>query len=159
MNTDRDNLTKKMFDNGVTMRRLTACYMQGATVGYLPPSQGELLLIVQEHQPISLKVLANVMQLTPGSISQLVEALEQSGYLRREQLAGDRRIINVVTTEAGDQKITALKQWRHDLTKQMTTVLDDDELRSMVNVQDKLIDYLKQRCQEKQIQSKAKKEQ
>ncbi len=143
--THSDPRMQQLYANVAAMRRLMASRLQkGDSEHRLPPSQAELLMIVVHRQPISLKDLATEMQLTPGSITQLVEPLEQKGLICREVSDIDRRVTNIVTTEKGSLKIAHFRKQHSDIIQQAAQALTDEELDSLLRIQGKMIDYLKQ---------------
>lgn len=144
MSNERNQRIEEMFANMRAMKRLMVCYMRSDDKELLPPSQGELLLIAHQEQPIVLKQLAEHMRLTPGAVSQLVESLERLGLIKREPSVVDRRTVHVVVTPKGEDKIAAIKQQHTAVFKHMTEALSDSELDAMVTIQHKMINHLKE---------------
>ena len=52
--------------------------------------------------------LARRVLLTPATLTGVVDTLEKSGYVRRERDATDRRVVWLVLTEAGQQRLHAI---------------------------------------------------
>lgn len=142
--SEKDRLLKELYGNIASMRRLLATHMQDEYG--LPASQCEILFLIHHEGSMPLKDLAKAMQLTPGAITQLVEALEQAGYLQRSASQTDRRVTTVAITEAGVLKLanggSAGAQKRKVFTSILNT-LTEDELRTMNSIQRKMIDFLK----------------
>ena len=138
-----DPRLQEVYGNYATMRRLMARRLHKFSDGkQLPASQAELLVVIAREEPVQLKDLAKHMQLTPGAITQLVEPLEQRGLIRREPSTTDRRIINVVMTEAGFHSMAACRKQHGDMMKHVVSVLTDEELKTMLSIQGKMIDFL-----------------
>lgn len=139
-----DPRLQEVYGNFTTMRRLMARRLHKFSDGQqLPPSQAELLAVIAREEPVQLKDLAKHMQLTPGAITQLVEPLEQRGFIRREPSLTDRRIITVVMTEAGFHTMSAFRKQHGDMMKHVVSVLTDEEIKTMLSIQGKMIDFLK----------------
>lgn len=145
---DQNPLMQELYANITAIRRLFANrFSQFDKTNQLPPSQAELLLIVSHRQPISLKELAESMQLTPGSITQLVEPMERHGFIQRQPSVTDRRITHIVMTDLGLKKIAAFRQEYEHVLKRAREALSEDEIRTMIRIQTKMIDCLKQDVQ------------
>ena len=109
-------------------------------------TQLELLFVVRQEQPISVKDLAAKMRLTPGAITQLLEGLVTRNYIGREVAEYDRRVTNVSLTPSGAEKLRALKE-RHKATlRQVMETLDDEELAVMLRVQKKMLRHFEQQA-------------
>lgn len=52
--------------------------------------------------------LADVLHITSGASTALIDRLERKGFVRRTKDASDRRLIQVVMTEAGREKVFQL---------------------------------------------------
>lgn len=144
MSGTKDDLLQEVMNNVTAIRRLMAsCMHQLDGEGNMPASQAELLLIVHQEGRPTLKELANLMQITPGAITQLVEYLERMDYVKRETSRVDRRVTQVMITAEGERKISAVKQQKGNLFKHVYKELTVDELRTMNTVQKKMISYLK----------------
>jgi len=141
---DAESRLQQLNSNMAAMRRLmTSCFQKTAGEPLLPPSQAELLFLVMHKQPISLKELAAEMQLTPGSITQLVEPLERHDLIVRQPSAVDRRVVHIAITEAGVGKVEAIRQIRAHVSHMILEALSPEELDTMLGLQVKIIAHLK----------------
>ncbi|HSW99763.1 MAG TPA: MarR family transcriptional regulator [Patescibacteria group bacterium] len=134
---------RDIFANFAIIRRLliSRAHARGS-IGDLPASQGELLLIVGNLQSATAKALACEMQLSPSAITQLVETLERLGYVQRRPSPEDRRVVRVSLTAAGQDKIASLRQQIGDFKKQITQRLSEQEIATLTAIQQKIIDFL-----------------
>lgn len=105
-------------------------------------SQMELLITVKHLQPVSAKVIAARMRLTPGAVTQLMEGLEAKQYIERRPDENDRRITNVHLAESGKQKLKALWERRKAMMHKVMESLDDEELAVMLRVQRKILEHI-----------------
>ena len=67
--------------------------LQETKLEYDPLSVSErgVLLVLGQKQPINQRQLAEIMQLSPGPVSQYVQRLVVKGYISKEQDQQDRR--------------------------------------------------------------------
>jgi DNA-binding MarR family transcriptional regulator len=71
----------------------------------LTASQAEVLRVLQEHQPLSLRELGNMLVCEHGSPSRLVDGLVERALVRRATSQTDARRVTLRLTEAGDQAV------------------------------------------------------
>jgi DNA-binding MarR family transcriptional regulator len=76
---------------------------------------GLLLGLLERDEPVSMSTLGTAHDLTPRSMTVLVDGLEREGFVRRTRHADDRRVTLVSLTPAGrtlasQQLIPAWKQ-------------------------------------------------
>lgn len=105
----------------------------------LPLSQLHLLMVVAHNAPIQPKGLAAKLCLTPGAITQLIEAMENAGFIERKSDSKDRRTVCVSLTRKGKRKVVAVKKAREQIMQDAMQTLDDSELRAFANIQQKII--------------------
>lgn len=145
--SEKEQLLQEIMTNMSTGRRLMMACMQRFK-RETTTSQTEALAIVYHEGPITLKQLAEQMQLTPGSISQLIEQLERLDLVTRTPSTTDRRVTHVTTTEKGTAEVLRIKAQKEDLFKNVYKDLSLDEIRIMAKVQEKMIAYLKEQAGE-----------
>lgn len=145
--SEKEQLIQEIMANMATGRRLMVACMQRFKSG-ITISQTETLVIVYNDGPITQKKLAEQMQLTPGSITQLVEQLERLGFVTRTTSTSDRRVTHVAITEAGTAEVERIKAQKEELFKNVYQDMTLDEVRTMARVQEKMITYLKERAGE-----------
>ena len=99
-----DKRTKSIQDlfatTAVVQRMMHTCLQRSFDEIGVAPSQLQILHLIRQQQPVSLKTLASNMRLTPGAITQLIEGVVQAGYVTRTESSEDRRI-TVVTLLPG----------------------------------------------------------
>ena len=82
--------------------------------------------------------LAKILLRSRNSVSQLINGLEKDGLVRRYHTTEDRRTVYVEVTSEGLSFIKARFKVLKSLEKEITSCLDDGELRIMVNLTRKL---------------------
>jgi DNA-binding MarR family transcriptional regulator len=130
----------------VVQRMMHACLQRSFDELSVAPSQLQLLHLIREQQPVSLKTLANDMRLTPGAITQLVEGVVQSGYVTRSESRTDRRITVVSLTPTGVEICKLLEQKKKALLAKVVADLNDEELNIFLRVQQKMLVHLEESC-------------
>src|SRR5438270_5338720 len=67
----------------------------------LTPSQAEVLRVLQDHEPLSLIALGDLLVCETGSPSRLVQGLVEDGLVERIPSLTDKRMIILTLTDAG----------------------------------------------------------
>jgi DNA-binding MarR family transcriptional regulator len=63
---------------------------------------------LQRHGRLTVKALADALEVTPANVTGIVTRLEREGFVTRARDASDRRIVYVRLTEQGHEKMTHL---------------------------------------------------
>lgn len=138
--TNRDELTRELFENMNTLKRSMHQHMHTAAQdSALPRAQLELLFSIHHLEPVSFKELAKQQQLTPGAVSQLAEPLEQQGYIARHTDEADRRMQFLTVTPTGFAIIEKMQKQRAEVMSQVMAELSDEELAVWLKVQRTLL--------------------
>jgi DNA-binding MarR family transcriptional regulator len=100
----------------------------------LSHAQFELLLELHERGPLSAGELATAAQLSPATVTQMLEHLAASGHVDRERLECDRRVVVSHLTDRGRREIEAKRarwqaRWEHALRD-----VDVEDLRAATGV-------------------------
>jgi DNA-binding MarR family transcriptional regulator len=112
-------------------------------------SQMHALTALKEHRSMIGKDLADYMQLTPSSVTQLIESLVQNGYVARQQDEEDRRNVYLHLTESGQQKIAHLREARKKILETFNSTLSDEELLANLERQKKILANIQSLAQQK----------
>ena len=59
------------------------------------------MLVLWEHQLISIKSLGKILFLDSGTLTPVVKSLEKKGFVVRERSRDDERVVNVILTDKG----------------------------------------------------------
>jgi len=73
---------------------------------HLTPSQAEVLRVLQDHEPLSLIALGDLLACETGSPSRLVQGLVEDGLIERSPSTTDKRMVTLTLTDAGRKKAT-----------------------------------------------------
>jgi DNA-binding MarR family transcriptional regulator len=143
MNHARQEIMNRILDQSLVMKR--SAYMQTLVSSQndaLPRAPLEMLATISHYQPISSKELARQLYLTPGAVSQSVDALSSDGYIRREADRQDRRIQYLSLSKKGEKVLASIERRRRDIMEQAMQDLSLEELTVWLKVQIKLNEQL-----------------
>lgn len=76
----------------------------------LSHAQFELLIELQERGALSAGELAGAARLSPGTVTQMLDALAESGHVERARSESDRRVVVSRLTPLGASKIEAKRE-------------------------------------------------
>ncbi len=96
------------------LRRYSAAALEPLGIA---PHHARALRIVVQDGPMRLGELAEALRVAPRSVTDVVDALESSGWAVREPDPGDRRAIVVRATTAGEQLAVKADLARRDRMK------------------------------------------
>ncbi len=119
----------------------------------LSPPHLHLLFMIGHGKDdgISVKELAERSSVTPGAITQFVDALVDKDLVARESDPSDRRIVRLKLTELAKNQ---LKKFRKEHLKSMSRIFDalnNDEIKQLIKLFTKLDTYheMKDRTRDK----------
>jgi len=95
------------------------------------PAQASALSVVVFGGPLSLNELAQAEQVTPPTMSRIVEALVRAGLVLREANRDDRRSITISSTDKGTKIIHEGRSRREKRLIKLLSTLDPDEIRCL----------------------------
>jgi DNA-binding MarR family transcriptional regulator len=152
MSKEREQLFQQVFDAmNTTQRLMKAQFHLMFRQLSISPAQAHLLVVVQDTQPISLKDLAAKLYMTPGAVTQFVDALEKLGYLERTGQAEDRRIVCISLSKRGMDVMKRINAWRDKMMTNIVATFDDNELTVLAHLQQKIKQYMEENiCSETQ---------
>ncbi len=82
-------------------RAITCQYRQGLQAIGLTYSQYVVMLVLWEHQAVTLGFLCEQLHLDSGTLSPLLKRLERQGLVTRQRRVQDERILEIACTPAG----------------------------------------------------------
>ena len=119
------------------MARLRAAIMRLARhlrkhdVADLTPTQLSALATVARDGPLRLGDLAATERIAPSTLTRLVSALQERGYLERGPVPGDARAFLVSVTEAGNQVLNQITVETTSLLIADLRALSPDQLAAL----------------------------
>lgn len=97
----------------------------------LTPTQLSALATVAHDGPLRLGDLAAAERIAPSTLTRLVSALEERGYLSRSGVPGDARAFVVAITEQGTQILDKIRQETMTLLTGHLLKLPPDQLAAL----------------------------
>lgn len=119
--------------------RLARLLRQQSSSG-LTPSQLSALASIDRHGPLPLGELAEREQVSPPTITKVVNKLEAEGLVTRQADADDRRFCHVATTPAGDALLRETRERRDAWLTVRLAELDPDQRARLAAAVDVLED-------------------
>jgi MarR family transcriptional regulator, organic hydroperoxide resistance regulator len=102
------------------------------------PSQWLVLHLVKKHKNISIKDLANLLEITSSAVTQIVDVLVNKGLLLRKSNLGDRRALELELSEKSKKQFESMKSKSVNTIASLFDVLDDDELSKYLELSSKI---------------------
>ena len=91
-----------------------------------------VLTVLEVDGPLSMSRLAEAMDVSVASATGIVDRMEQRGLVARRPRATDRRVVEVVATEAGAAVFPDLAAQRRAHLERTLAGLSDDELGALL---------------------------
>jgi DNA-binding MarR family transcriptional regulator len=101
-------------------------------------ARGALLAALETEGPQRMGHLAHRLGVVPRTITPMVDALEDSGLVVREDDPDDRRATVLHITDAGRTELTRSRSDRRSMVDEVFTVLSESERGTLADLLDKL---------------------
>jgi DNA-binding MarR family transcriptional regulator len=102
-------------------------------------SQGIVLMCMSQENPLSIKELAEKLQMTSSAASQLVDGLVKNGYVERKESAEDRRVVVLTLSKDTRKQVEKMKEQLNKKFLEMFAVLTDKEFDQHYALQKKIL--------------------
>lgn len=101
-------------------------------------SQRRVLIILNETGRITQRELTERLGIQPGSASEVIAKLEDSGYITRTPSETDRRTADIELTQTGKISAQEAAEQRNKRHEEMFSCLSDDEKNSLLLLLEKV---------------------
>jgi DNA-binding MarR family transcriptional regulator len=120
-----------------SLRRLRGrdTHLIGSEVSH---AQMELLIELSERGPLSAGDLAAAAQLTPATVTQMLDHLAASGHVERTRSDADRRVVVSCLSAQGQEKVQAKRAVWQERWEKVLAGVDADDLRVTTRVLQRL---------------------
>ncbi|MDO5696892.1 MAG: MarR family transcriptional regulator [Dermatophilus congolensis] len=115
-------------------RLLRRDYLDALEPHGITPHQGRALRVVVDRGPLRLGMLAEALRVAPRSVTDVVDALETAGLVRRFPDPDDRRAIAVEATDAGRATAEAAGRLRREHADGFFGSLTDADRRELARL-------------------------
>lgn len=112
--------------------------MNAAVMERKAPAQQLVLDILIEEDGLTQGVLAELLDIRPSSLTEVLNKLEAKGEIRRREDPKDKRIKQVFITEEGRAKATPANE-RQDRSEEFFAGLSEEELKQLDQLLNKIV--------------------
>lgn len=110
-----------------------------------PPHVRILFFVAKQKKDVAVKDLAEMLRVTPGAITQLVNMLVEKDLVKRVEDAKDRRVIRIKLTDLGASSLEEFNKGYMESTNKVFGVLNEKEIKEFVRILDKVNAHLYQK--------------
>lgn len=104
-----------------------------------PPQANVLFTVAQHHAGVSVKELSEAIGVTPGAVTQFIDALVEKGLVTREGDPSDRRVVRLKISESANRLFQKFRDEHMLEFYRLFTVLTDDEINQLIGLLDKIV--------------------
>lgn len=102
-----------------------------------------LLSLINAHNGVSARELAELMDIRPSSLTEMLNRMEEDGLVRRYRDEDDQRIVSVRIEKRGTEQLEESRSRKADT---FADILNADEVVRLVELCEKLSDGLESRA-------------
>ena len=108
----------------------------------LTPAQMHAIEILGHQESLRMKELAQKLGVTTGTLTVMIDRLEQNDLILRKPNENDRRSIVVVLTKKGQKYFKEHHKLHLELTREITSSLTEGEAKQLYTFMEKLVSLL-----------------
>lgn len=105
----------------------------------LTPSQSEVIRVLEQWQPISLKDLGSLLICETGSPSRLIDRMAEDGLVNKVVNPDDARYVLLQLTAKGLGKAQQIKAFEEKLYKNLESLFTNGELAAVGSALEKML--------------------
>ena len=102
-------------------------------------SQSRILIVLREHEGMTQRELTDHLHVQPGSASEILSKMEQSGLITRTPNPSDQRTMDIVLTEKGISLAAEARAQRKALYDQLFVCLSPEEQDTLLSLLEKMM--------------------
>ncbi|GAA1372104.1 MarR family winged helix-turn-helix transcriptional regulator [Streptomyces beijiangensis] len=122
-------------------RRLHRIHKQHLEPAGITPAQGRLLRTLSHYdRPPRMADIAERLEVVPRAVTSLVDALEESGKVRRAPDPTNRRVVRIELTDEGQTTLRALRDARRGAAEEILAPLSADQREVLGGLLSALVD-------------------
>ncbi len=138
----RENDTDAAFEDNIEIAINAGSRIISRTVAYIRRVlQGDVIVLsvlMRNPSGTSIDTIVETTVLTRPRITQILNSLEERGYVERQNVDQDKRRISVYITQAGREVCMRMRKEMRELTRVYLTQLTPEELESFAHILQKL---------------------
>lgn len=113
-------------------RRVRRAYADSLAQWRVTPSQSRALRVLSAHPDgVRPSVLAEQLRIAPRSVTEVVDALEDRGWVRRTADPDDRRATMLTLTPGGLDLVARIDDVRRAASEEVLAVLTEEQRRTL----------------------------
>ncbi|MFT8320050.1 MAG: MarR family transcriptional regulator [Bacillus sp. (in: firmicutes)] len=93
-----------------------------------------VLEVLYQKGKQTIQQIGNCILVSSGSMTYVIDKLEQRGLLCRNACPDDRRVVHVTLTDDGNELMNDIMPKYHEFVNQMFETLDSDEAETLVQL-------------------------
>ncbi len=132
--------------NQIIQRRLQRDFCEKG----ITTAQFELLAALRKHKALSMKRISEILTVTGGNVTGLIDRLEKKGLAKRQRSKKDRRVINVTITPEGDRVYDQVIDEFEENLFNILSELSNGDLEEFYRILDELYLRLKRKYGEEE---------
>ena len=91
-------------------------------------AQIHIMYTVQRHGDMTMSRLADVLNVSDSNVTGLVDRMEERGFIERDRVPGDRRVVVVRVTETGEKLLKEVDALTDEILRTVLDRLDPTQL-------------------------------
>jgi DNA-binding MarR family transcriptional regulator len=127
----RDLATAIIADYRATMTQLKCASSERLLREGVSMAQLHIMFTVQRHGEMTMSQLADVLNVSDSSATGLVDRMAERGFVQRDRVPTDRRVVIVRITEAGEALLRELDALTDEIFRTVLSRLGPGQLRSV----------------------------
>jgi DNA-binding MarR family transcriptional regulator len=112
-------------------RRVRRAHVEALADWEVTPGQARALRVLAGADGMRPSALAEALRIAPRSATEVADALEERGWVRREADPSDRRATRLVLTEDGRRLVVRIDAVRRDASQRVLDVLTPAQRRTL----------------------------
>ena len=102
-------------------------------------SQSRILIVLREHGSMTQRELTDHLHVRPGSASEILTKMEQTGLITRTPNQSDQRTMDIFLTEKGNSLALEAREQRKALYDKIFVCLTPEEQDTLFSLLEKLL--------------------
>ncbi|MDQ0782032.1 MarR family winged helix-turn-helix transcriptional regulator [Chryseobacterium sp. W4I1] len=136
--------TKDQFFNIFTdLQCFILANMNKGNISGVTATHYNIIEYIYRKQEVTGKQIATAFNVSQAAVSKQIRFLMSSDLIEQKQNGTDRRIFNLSATEKGEYLINNSEDFRKKVADQAADILTKEELRTLTNLLDKVMDNIK----------------
>lgn len=106
------------------------------------PTQFFVLMLLKKKESAKISEIAELMGVKPSAVSFMVDRLEHNDYVYREHDKKDRRVVNIMLSDFGKEKLDQVITERKAIVDKYLLQLTEEELVQFANLTERIAEIV-----------------